>query len=143
MLKHDDGFWMRMAIDLAREGRTPFGAVLVDEEGNHTGAFNTTKLQGATAHAEINVIRKISDLDYDDARDLILYTTVEPCPMCMSAIIWAGIGTVVFGASINDAAQHGKQIMISSHQVTEAGWYDIEIRGGIEREDCLALFTVR
>ena len=72
MHDHDNGFWMRMAIDLAKEGRTAFGAVLVDEEGNYVGAFNTTKLHGPVAHAEINVIGKMEQLDYDIPEDLTI-----------------------------------------------------------------------
>ncbi|MCA6075634.1 nucleoside deaminase [Fulvivirga sedimenti] len=141
MPAHDNRFWMRMAIDLAKEGKTAFGAVLVDEEGNYVGAFNTTKLHGPVAHAEINVIGKMEQLDYDIPEDLTLYSTVEPCPMCMGAILWAGIGTLVYGASIADAAQHGRQILIKSSTVADASWYDIEICSGIEREACLDLFN--
>jgi tRNA(Arg) A34 adenosine deaminase TadA len=139
MISHDDSFWMRMAIDLANEGRTAFGAVLIDGEGGHVGGFNTTKLHGPTAHAEMNVINRMDELDYDETAELTLYTTVEPCPMCMGAIIWAGIGKVVYGASIADAASVGKQISISSAQVAEASWQDIHIVGGVEQPDCLEL----
>jgi len=139
MLEHDDGFWMRMAIDMAREGRTSFGAVLIDGEGGHAGAFNTSRLHGPTAHAEINVIRRMEELDYDDAAELTLYTTVEPCPMCMGAIVWAGIGKVIFGASIEDAALAGHQIRIKAKEIAAASWRHIRIEGGIEHERCLEL----
>lgn len=139
MLEHDDTFWMRMAIDLAKEGNTPFGAVLTDAEGGYLAGFNTTILHGVTAHAEINVIRRMHELDYDEPSELTLYSTVEPCPMCMGAILWAGIGAVVFGASIQDAAKSMKQIMLSSDEISKTAWYNVIIKGGVEREQCLLL----
>jgi len=139
MLK-DHNYWMNKAIDKSIEGKTPFGAVIVNEKDGHVGAFNTTKQDGPTAHAEINVIKKLKQLEYTDAKKLTLYSTVEPCPMCMSAVVWSGIGNVVFGASIEDASKVGHQINITSQQVADQSWYDILITGGIERERCKQLF---
>jgi tRNA(adenine34) deaminase len=141
MLDHDDTFWMRMAIDMAKEGKTPFGAVLTDAEGGYLAGFNTTILHGVTAHAEINVIRRMHELDYDQPTELTLYSTVEPCAMCMGAVLWAGIGTVIYGASIADVANSMKQIMLTSEQVNNAAWYNVTIKGGVEREACLQLIN--
>ena len=137
-MKNQD-YWMDKAIELSIEGKTPFGAVIVNEKDDHVGAFNTTKADGPTAHAEINVIQKLKELEYNDAEKLTLYSTVEPCPMCMSAIVWAGIGKVVFGATIEDASEVGHQINISSQQVADQSWYDILITQGVERERCKLL----
>ena len=60
--------------------------------------------------------------------------------MCMSAIVWAGIGTVVYGASIDDASRFGKQIFITSDEVAQNSWYDISLVKNVKRESCLALF---
>ncbi|GAA5036919.1 tRNA-specific adenosine deaminase [Marivirga lumbricoides] len=133
-------FWMRMAIDLAKESKTPFGAVVVDPEGQFVGAYNTAIHNGPTAHAEINVLKKISSLDYNHADELILYSTVEPCPMCMSAIIWAQIGQVVYGADIPFAQTKGKQINIRAQEVINAGWTDSILIGGILKTECEKLF---
>jgi len=132
-------YWMNKAIDKSIEGNTPFGALIVNEKDEHISAFNTTKQDGPTAHAEINVIQKLKQLDFTDAKKLTLYSTVEPCPMCMSAIVWAGIGNVVFGATIKDASEVGHQINISSHEVADKSWYDILIISEIERERCKQL----
>ena len=132
-------YLMNKAIEKSIAGKTPFGAVIVNEKGEHVGAFNTTKEDGPTAHAEINVIQKLKQLNYTDAKKLTLYSTVEPCPMCMSAIVWAGIGKVVFGATIEDASEIGHQINITSQQVADQSWYDILITGGVEREKCKQL----
>ncbi len=131
---------MRVAVDVAKDANTPFGAVLVDEEGQHVAGFNTTKLDGATAHAEMNVIQKMTQLDYDEAEDLVLYTTVEPCPMCMGAIIWAGIGSVKYGLSIEEVSAYTKQIMIESLELAKKSWREVMITGGLEKEKCLELW---
>jgi len=133
-------FWMKMAIDLAKESKTPYGAIIVDPEGQHVSAYNTTIHDGAVAHAEINAIQKMKQLDYDRAEELTLITTVEPCPMCMSAIIWAGIGEVIYGCDIPTAANYGKQINIRSKAVAAEAWYAPIISGGVLEEECQKLF---
>lgn len=138
MLKNEE-YWMQKAIEQAKLGKTPFGAVIVNENDECVAAFNTTKKDGATAHAEMNAIKKLHQLPYTNTKKLRLYTTVEPCPMCMSAIVWAGIGKVIYGASIHDAAQVGKQINIRCEEVAEKSWYAIEILAGIKKEDCIVL----
>ena len=133
-------FWMKIAIDLAKESKTPFGAVLIDPDGQHVSGYNTTILDGAVAHAEINVIKKMKQLDYNRAEELTLVTTVEPCPMCMSAIIWAGIGEVIYGCDIPTASKYGKQIDIRAKTVAAESWYAPVISGGILASECEKLF---
>ncbi|MEM7110677.1 MAG: nucleoside deaminase [Bacteroidota bacterium] len=140
MKGHDDSFWMRIAIDAAKEGNTAFGAVLVDEEGQFVADHNTTKLHGPTAHAEMNVINKMQQLDYDEAADLTLYTTVEPCPMCMGAVLWAGIGSVKFGLTIEEAAEECPQILIKAEVLAEKSWRKVSIKGGLEKQKCMELW---
>ncbi|WP_375578016.1 nucleoside deaminase [Marivirga tractuosa] len=137
----DTEFWMKMAIDLAKESKTPFGAVLVDPEGQHVSGYNTTILDGAVAHAEINALNKIKQLDYDRAEELTLITTVEPCPMCMSAIIWAGIGEVIYGCDIPTASKYGNQIKIRAKEVAAESWYAPIINGGFLAKECEELFN--
>lgn len=143
MITKDHNYWMRKAIDISKNGMTPFGALIVNDKDEYIEAFNTTKQDGPTAHAEINAIRKLKQLNHTDARKLTLYSTVEPCPMCMSAIVWAGIGKVVFGASIEDASEFGHQINITSQEVANQSWYHISIKGGVERDKCKRLFNAK
>src|ERR1700746_900690 len=72
-------------------------------------------------------------------------TTGEPCPMCMSAIVWAGIGGVVYGSSIRTLAEAGlAQIMIDASGVRDAAlFYRGQIMGGILRAETDALFRDR
>ncbi len=107
--------YMKMAKENAdngidnREGG-PFGAVIVDKEGNiiANGNNKVLKDKDPTAHAEIVAIREACKaLNTSDLSGCILYTSCEPCPMCLSAIIWANIKEVYFGCSKNDAADIG------------------------------------
>ena len=70
-----------------------------------------------------------------------LYTSGEPCAMCMGAIIWSGIGRVVFAASIEELAKRIGQIMLTSRTVADAAPFaDIAIPGGVLSSEALALF---
>jgi tRNA(Arg) A34 adenosine deaminase TadA len=143
MTRDDQNKYMEMAIEMAVESGTPFAAIIVNENKECISAVNSVRSDlDATAHAEINVIRKLKDMNLSDRSKLTLVTTCEPCPMCMSAVIWAGIGKVVFGCSINDIKNFKNQIGISSLEVAQKSWYPLEVKGGIRRDECLSLFHI-
>jgi tRNA(Arg) A34 adenosine deaminase TadA len=139
-MQNTNEFWMQKAIEQAKLGKTPYGAILLKPDEKHISAYNTTKIDGPQAYGEMNVIKQIYQLKPYQAKDLKLYTTVEPCPMCMSALVWAGIGHLIYGANIDDAAQFGHQIHISSQDIAIKAWYDIKITAEVERQACLELF---
>lgn len=88
----------------------PFGAAIVDKDGNVICIASNTVLQDndPTAHAEMNAIRKAcSQLNTYDLSGCTLYATGYPCPMCLSAIIWANIKTVYYGCTPKDADSIG------------------------------------
>jgi guanine deaminase len=87
----------------------PFGAAIVDKDNNIYVASNSVlDSHDATAHAEVNAIRKASKaLNTHDLSGCVLYTTCYPCPMCMSAAIWANIDKIIYGCSAKDAAEIG------------------------------------
>lgn len=102
-LVQDDHYWMERALALARKaesiGEVPIGAILV-KDGKIVGrGFNRREsLNDPTAHAETIAIRQASrKIDAWRLTDTTLYVTLEPCPMCMGAIILARIERVVFG----------------------------------------------
>jgi tRNA(Arg) A34 adenosine deaminase TadA len=139
----DQNHFMGLAIKLAREAGTAFAAIIVNENNEHVSAVNTVHSDNdSTAHAEVNVIRKLKFLKFSEKRKLTLFTTCEPCPMCMSAVIWAGIGTVVFGCSIDDIKDKKNQIDIKSEEIAAKSWYTVKIEGGIKRAECLELFDL-
>jgi guanine deaminase len=109
----DDQHWLGQAIDLAArnvgEGGGPFGALLVmDGELVSTGVNRVTRDLDPSAHAEVSAIRAACR-----ARGVyllsgaVLYSSCEPCPMCMATALWARLDRVVFGADRDDAAAGG------------------------------------
>ena len=102
--------FMMRAIELSKknidEGGGPFGCVIVKDDTIIAEGFNqVTKNNDPTAHAEIVAIRKAcSKLQTFNLSNVELYTSCEPCPMCLSAIYWAHINTIYYGNSRKDAA---------------------------------------
>lgn len=107
--------FMDLALELAREaalrGEVPVGAVLVRNRQVVAAAANRMhELADATAHAEILVIRKVSEiLQTERLTDCDLYVTLEPCTMCATAISFARIRRLYFGAADEKggAVEHG------------------------------------
>jgi guanine deaminase len=87
----------------------PFGAVIVRKNVIIASAHNEVLTnKDPTAHAEINAIRKASQvLNSYDLSECTLYTTCEPCPMCLGAILWARIGRVYYVSTKEDATDAG------------------------------------
>lgn len=104
---------MREAIALSKEsverGGGPFGAVIVRDGKILAKASNSvTLLNDPTAHAEVSAIRAAcSSLGVFDLQGAEIYTSCEPCPMCLGAIYWAGISKIYYGNTKKDAAGIG------------------------------------
>lgn len=108
-----DEVWLAQAIDLAlrnvADGGGPFGAVVV--RGGHaigSGQNRVTRDNDPTAHAEVMAIRdacrRVGTFVLAGAT---LYSSCEPCPLCLAAALWARVGRVVYAANRDDAAQAG------------------------------------
>ncbi|WKN45772.1 nucleoside deaminase [Tunicatimonas pelagia] len=107
-----DNHFISIAINLAREGMRknaggPFGAIVVkNQEIVGYGHNQVTSSHDPTAHAEVVAIRDTCQkLGTFELNGCIIYTSCEPCPMCLGAIYWARIDQVVFAATRHDAAQ--------------------------------------
>ena len=106
--------FMRMAINEAKKGIRnghggPFGAVIV-KDGKVVGKGHNQVLKNndPTCHGEIMAIHKAcKNLGTYDLSGCELYTTGDPCPMCMSAILWANIDKVYYGCSMADTEEIG------------------------------------
>lgn len=105
---------MRHAIALSRRGMEggaggPFGAVVVkDGQVVAEGWNQVTSTNDPTAHAEVVAIRRAcTALGRFDLRGAVLYTSCEPCPMCLAAAYWARVDAVVFGNARDEAAAIG------------------------------------
>lgn len=103
--------FMRRAIEISQQGMDnnsggPFGAVIVKDGKIIAESFNqVTSTNDPTAHAEIAAIRKACEkLNSFQLTDCIIYTSCEPCPMCLGAIYWARPKAVFFGCTKEDAA---------------------------------------
>ena len=102
---------MKLGIDEARKTMNenkggPFGAVITDKNDNVIAVASNLVLEShdPTAHAEIMAIRMASEkLGIHDLSGCTLYATGYPCPMCLSAIIWANIKKVYYGTNLEDA----------------------------------------
>lgn len=100
---------IRLSLDNVKKGGGPFGAVIVkDGKVISAGTNNVTAKNDPTAHAEVDAIRKAAkNLRNFDLSDCELYTSCEPCPMCLSAIYWARISRIYYGNTKKDAAKIG------------------------------------
>jgi guanine deaminase len=87
----------------------PFGAVIVTADGQtFDGVNRVTATNDPTAHAEVTAIRRAcSELGTFDLTGATLYTSCEPCPMCLASALWARVERVVFAADRHDAASVG------------------------------------
>lgn len=132
---------MQAAIQIAEFNQTPFGAALAMGDEIFATASNQTKSKkDPTAHAEIEVIRKLSEqIQKTDLSGFTLYTTCEPCPMCMSAVVWSGIQTVVYGCDIPLISQFLEQINIRADEMAGKSAKEIELHPGFMKKKCEVL----
>lgn len=139
--------YMRRAIELAANvPEFPFGALIVDRTSGKvlSEGWNKSSIN-PTFHGEIDAINQLVESNPGiDATKLVLYTTAEPCPMCQGAILWTGIGSVVFGTSIRSLQKMGwRQIDILAEEVVRRSpAWKCTITGGVLEQECDALFTM-
>jgi guanine deaminase len=105
---------MKLAVKEATKGITnlhggPFGAIIVRDDIVVGRGHNTVvKDHDCTCHGEMNAIRNAcKKLGTFDLTGCEIYTTGEPCPMCLGAILWSNIGKVYYGCNIQDTAEIG------------------------------------
>ncbi len=137
---------MRMAIDEARRADFPFGAVIVQGGRIIARGRNLGRSQDdPTAHGEMVAIRRCLAAHGGAAlKGATLYTSGEPCAMCMGAILWCHIGRLVFAASVQQLASKIDQIMLSSADVAAtARFAPISITGGVLADMAMQLVDKR
>ena len=96
---------IQLSIESANKGTGPFGAVIVKDNKIISEGFNTvTSTNDPTSHAEISAIRNAcKNLNNFSLKGYELYTTCEPCSMCLSAIYWARIDKIYYANTRSDA----------------------------------------
>lgn len=139
--------YMKIAKEVADKGIKeneggPFGAVIVDKEGNivETGNNQVLSSKDPTAHAEITAIRRAcKKLNTYDLSNYILFTSCEPCPMCLSAIIWSNIKEVYYACTKEDAAEIGFRDEAIYNYLKGENKKLIHLKQ-IDREECIKTF---
>jgi len=133
-------------LEEARRADFPFGAVIVRDGRVLARGRNLGRSQDdPTAHGEMVAIRRCLAAHGGAALNgATLYTSGEPCAMCMGAILWCHIGRLVFAASVQQLASKIDQIMLSSADVAAtARFAPISITGGVLADMAMQLFDKR
>lgn len=138
----NDEYYLRHALDLAKKaessGEVPIGAVVVyKNEIIGKGFNNPISTNDPTAHAEINAMREAAHhIKNYRLKDTTLYVTLEPCAMCVGAMIWARIDRLVFGAfdTRSGAVTSAFDLMDSQKHNHRVEW-----QAGILEMDCSSL----
>ena len=143
---HED--YMDRAIALGLQNpRAPFGAIVVAGESGEVLAEGLNSIEDSpTRHGEMVAIDAWAAAPRRPGEGrLVLYTTAEPCPMCMAAILWAGIEVVVFGSSIPHLVGRGwNQIEIRAAEVVNrAPFASCQLIEGVRKAECDRLFADR
>jgi guanine deaminase len=122
-LDGDDRTFLRLAVELSRsyrvdQRRWPFGAILVaDGEILGRGFNQVEELHDPAAHAEIMALRAAGRmLERHTLAGSVLYSSAEPCPMCLAACYWASVARVVFAATSYDLADCGFSDLAIYHE---------------------------
>jgi tRNA(Arg) A34 adenosine deaminase TadA len=138
-----DETFMKLAIDEAAAAAFPFGAVIVKDGEVLARGHNRTGIDhDPTAHGEMVAIRAfLAAHGPEKLQGSTLYTSGEPCCMCMGAILWCGIGRLVYAASLKQLMTKLDQIALSAEDVaSKALFAPIEIAGGVLAKDAMRLF---
>ena len=137
--------YMQQAIEEAQTGihsghGGPFGCVIVkDGQIIGKGHNEVLKRQDPTCHGEMMAIRDAcQNLQTHDLSGAQLFTTAEPCPMCLGAILWANIDTVYYGCNVQDTDQIGFRDQVFYRIATDEG--KKQLLQEHERKACLQLF---
>jgi tRNA(Arg) A34 adenosine deaminase TadA len=144
-LKHMLALVSFTARSLETPSPRPFGAAIVHTKSGAVllRALNAVMQElDPSSHAEVRAIRKATKrLRTISLAGFTLYTTCEPCPMCMSTALWAGLDRVVYGATIDDANRHCNQIHIAATELNARSDMQCIVDGPVLRNECYALFT--
>src|SRR5215469_15229124 len=139
------GLYEFTARTLTTARPVPFGALIVDTKTGEPliEATNAVMLEtDPSSHAEVRTVRLAClKLKSPSLAGYTMYSTCEPCPMCMANALWAKLDRVVYGATIDDANRHCLQIHIPAKEVTRCADMACVVEGPVLRELCYSLFT--
>jgi len=139
---HDDTYWMGKALEEAQrafeEGEVPVGAVVVRRDRIVGRGHNRTERTGRPfEHAEVVALwEAVGDLQSKTLEDCVLYSTIEPCVMCIGAALLARIPRVIFGAREPKTGACESVLSIPNEPRLE---HRMVVTGGVEADRCQAL----
>ena len=147
-MNNDHKYFIKRAIKLAEQGMHlgkggPFGAVVV-KQGKiiGEGANQVTSSNDPTAHAEIVAIRNAcKNLETFNLPGCVLYTSCEPCPMCLGAILWARIDAIYYAGDRQDASEAGFDDALFYKQLSLTSQERIIPQVQLEREKAVEVFS--
>ena len=132
------------ARSLATPTPVPFGALIVETATGKAlmRALNAVRQENdPSSHAEVRTVRKATrKLKTTSLKGYTMYTTCEPCPMCMANALWAGLDRVVYGATIEDAARHCRQIYVPAREIARRSDMQCAVEGPVLQALCNTLF---
>lgn len=143
-MNHPDEALMREAIEDGFTHNT-VGCLIVRDGGIIARGYGTIFSEhDPTGHSEVNAIRAASkQLETHELKGCWLYTTFEPCPMCMAAICWAKMDGVVYAASSEDANERWTQeVAISAEEVASRSTHRPAVVGPFLREESLIILDL-
>ncbi len=133
------------AKTLGTDRPVPFGALIVHTRTGDTllRAVNAVAPENdPSSHAELRAVRlACKKLKQTSLAGYTMYSTCEPCAMCMANALWARLDRVVYGATIADASRHCLQIHIAAKTVAARSDMPCVVEGPVLRKECYALFT--
>ena len=137
-----DEKFMRLAIKKARTARIPFAACIV--RNNRVIACKASTVipnNDPTAHGEVQAIRTACrKLKQPDLPGCVLYTTCQPCAMCLMACYWARIERIVYGATLTDSNKAGwRELDISGKLAKKIVGNRVKLTGKVMRKECAVL----
>lgn len=136
-----DEEYMDIAIEISKNAKFPFGAIIV-KDGEIIGRSDddTLTMKGIFTHAELAAIEsacKNKNL-YGELKGATIYTSCEPCMMCMGAILYEQMGKIVYGATLQDSNDFYSPEMLTDIQfLAKYATSELEIIGGVKREEAI------
>lgn len=138
-----DEEYMKLAIEEAKKGSFPYGAVIV-KDGKIIATASSGEIENdPTAHAETTAVRKACNkLHTTDLSGATIYCSCEPCLMCFGTLWWSNIRKIVYGASIKDSVADGictfmKELNISVNQLNSMSSNDFDIIEDVCKEEAI------
>jgi len=142
-------FYLRLALKQAKlafqTGHRPYGAVVVDPQGKVVAqAYNTVHAShDASQHAELTALRQTArQFQTHKLKHFSLYSTAEPCLMCLGAAVWFRIEKIYFGVDLYELEKLGfEQILIPSHQVSQHTPWPIEVHSHVLHQEVFQFYS--